>query len=654
MLEQVLKFIRGDGEDGEQVERSYLSHLLEQLEPTFREELDDCPDHDALPLLVALIVRETGGDRFDHELDCPVADADSAALEPPPPPGPPVGDSDSEPPPAPGAPPGGDEPDTDQPEDATDRNDDDAASETSGDDEEADADVDGETREDDAAEPDDEESEASELDESGSSEEPDASDAEADDEDEKDDGESEASGDGDADDADGSEQSQEASDADEPDEASDTEEDSDSEESDGDDRAVGDEFDTGDEDAATDSDPRDELDDELSTETALETEVSEVDAAVEAEPNRAAGVDMLGETETPEVDDLRADSELVLEMGRVFLGVLVENDRLPVELQMSPQEVDQARRLLAGYFLGDEGVEIRAREMLRLVEDKFDDGMFSQARILLQLFDADESTRIENDRNLFYEDMILRFGIQRRHEVDDELREELDFRLDDYDDADELEELFDWLAENLYIQFDFFGRDADRVEHWRQLADKSERPEAAERLLEVVPADQWRLLSHFADPPVELLDEQMTAEYVADYVTEHVKTCYFILRAVGDTGLEEYLDVFFEWIDQEFDVDGPGMMPWVYNETTENNRLVDDIFEDLYDQRFASAVEPRREAWDRDDLEEALDDALETFARTDLDDIPPGHYDLGRFVLDELFDVEYPTDEFAFQMHRVT
>ncbi len=652
MLEKFLKFFQGDADEAAQMSGSYLSHLLDELEPDLREQLEECPEHDPLPLLVALVVRETGGDRFDGELECPVADAESGPVAPPPPPAPGPGGPDGE------------------AEDAS------GGEEGAGESEESDESEDGEQA-DDSAEEEPEAPDGDDADgdgEVGDQDDQDAGDS-GDDEDESDDEdavESEEAGESEDD-----EETSDGDDAGESGEADEIEAETDEDESDsGETDEQSGEDETDEQPGEDEQSGEDETDEEPGEDDADEESGSiepladapesrgagvpgEPEMAVEAEPHRAAESGLLDETPVPEPDELRPDSELVLEFGRIFLGMLVENDRVPVELQMTPRETEQARRLLAGYFLGDDGLELRAREMLRLVEEKFDEGMFSQARILLQLFDADQSTRIENDRNLFYEDMILRFGIQRRHPVGGEIVEELDGRFDELDGdleerSDELEQMLDWLAETVYVNLDFFGRDAEELEQWRQLAELSERADAAERLLDVVPPYRWRLPSEFSSPPLELLGRQITSQYVADYVTDHVKTCYFILRAVGDTGLEPYLDVFFDWVDEEFDIDGPGLMPWIYNQTTENDRLVDEIFQELYREHFREAVETRREAWEREDLADAADSVLEKFVATELDEIPPGHYDFGQFVLDELFDVDYPTEKFPFQMHRIT
>ncbi|MFB6373044.1 MAG: hypothetical protein ABEN55_08005, partial [Bradymonadaceae bacterium] len=451
-----MKFFRGDAEESEPVQGSYLSHLLDEIEPHLAEELEECPTHDPLPLLVALTLRKTSGDRFEQTLECPVADAESPSLEPPPPPGAPDEETGGAPPPAPESP----------PEDDEEGDDADLESEHES---EADVDADHEGAPESEGENDhdqgseegsDDESDRDQVSEEDSEDESDPDDQRQSDSESDDDAESEGEDDSASEDDEesGSEDDEEIA------HAESTEED---------------ETDEYEEDQ-----PEGLVDDQQSPEPSstsedLDTEVYDMEASVETEADRVPETGMLDDEEVVDEKAVRVDSEIVLEMGRVFLGMLVENDCLPVELQMAPEEIDRARKLLAGYFLGDDGLERRARQMLRLVEEKFDDGMFSQARILLQLFDADESTRIENDRNLFYEEMILRFGIQRRHPVGSGIHEQLEQRVETVDEgANDLDELFDWLAETIYVSFDVYGRDSEEVAHWRELAEKSERPGA--------------------------------------------------------------------------------------------------------------------------------------------------------------------------------
>lgn len=705
MLKKFLKFLRGGSENSEHLEGSYLDELLDRVRPRVAEQLEECPEHDAMPLLVAEILREVTEERFDEKPRCPVVDAQSPPLNPPP--APDAEKTDVAPPPAPDEPPEApegpagesdpsqsDESQADEPQSDQPQSEDSQAEEPQAEDAQSE---DSQSEESQSEESQSEEVEAdeSEIDESAAGEaDTDASEAEPEEPTEADatadlepsDGEVEGKKTGAEEDEEGAEsgddsgtegESEADGEAEATDETAEEDEGETNERSgrevgedgaeEGEGKSEGGDGDGADEDTESDGrvgestapEPPEPLEADSGGSSAgsgargsLSDELGSTEKSVELSPDQAPEQSELDEE--ADVGGPRVDTEVVLEMGRVFLGMLVENDALPVDLQMSIEEVQQARKLLEGYFFEGSEVEPRARRMLRMVEEKFDEGLFSQARILLQLFDADKQTRIENDRNLFYDEMILRFGIQRRHPVGEDIEEKFADRLQQFEGgAEEFEELLVWLSETIYVTFDVYGRDQRAVERWREISETSVRPGASERLLEVIPPVRWRLLDEYSRPVAEIIGEQLTADYVEEYVTNHVKTCYFILRAVGDTGLEGYLDVFFDWTEQRFDVDGPALMPWIYTETTANERLIDEIFHELYLAHFQSDVESIREEWDRDSIEGAVEEVVEDVAEADLSEIPPGHYDFGRFVLDKLFGVEYGETGFPFKMHRL-
>lgn len=371
--------------------------------------------------------------------------------------------------------------------------------------------------------------------------------------------------------------------------------------------------------------------------------------------NVEVGPDGLEEGSVSEEGGIRLDSEPVLQVARVFLGVLAENDRLPAELQMQPDDIDRARELLLAYFLEDHGVDAKAHELLQVVERKFNEGMFSQARILLQLFEADDATLVENDRNLFYEEMILRFGVQRRHELRQDVTDAYAAQFEALSKGQqELDDFFRWVAESVYVSLNVLGRGPAEVEDWRGLAGLSNRKDVEEYFLEVVPPRRWRLPGQFGASLGKLLEEQFSPETLRSYVTDQIKTCYFILRAVGDTGMEPFLDVFFDWTEEAFDVDATGLMPRLYNETTANERLIEDIFDDLYDEHFREPVEACLESWGDEEIEEAAGEVIEWLGELEPNDVPPGHYNLGGFVLDRLFGLEFHAVGFPFKLHRLT
>ena len=352
----------------------------------------------------------------------------------------------------------------------------------------------------------------------------------------------------------------------------------------------------------------------------------------------------------------RVDDQEVLQAGRVYLAMLIENDRLPVDLQLSAQEADMARELLLGYFAGTGDFEARAKGLLEKIEQKFGKGYFSQARILLQLFQTDRATRTNNDRNIFYEDMILRLGIRRKHPLAASLHEEAEQRLRTCSqDLGSCEEHLSWMAEHLFIKFHLFSRHAGEVARWREACALSSRPGATEHLLRYLPPRRWRPTGRFGDLGLpELLRDHVTRETARRYVTSQIKTCYFVLRAVGDTGLEGYLDSFFDWSDQRFGVNGTTALPWIYRRVMSEDEPIQTIFSDVYDEHYRRRVDSIVDEFDDEALDRALLEALENLSNSNFDEIAPGNYDLGGMVFDRLFQIRYPYPEFAFKLHRLT
>ena len=136
----------------------------------------------------------------------------------------------------------------------------------------------------------------------------------------------------------------------------------------------------------------------------------------EAPPTSPFGLD--SSELSPDIDALDILALLIVEkMGiknadvaasRAFLSILIENEHLPVAGQLSAQELQALRNLLFCYFSGDANVNEKGAQVLALIEQKFANGFFSQARILLQIFETNQETRQNNERNLYYEEMILR------------------------------------------------------------------------------------------------------------------------------------------------------------------------------------------------------------------------------------------------------
>jgi hypothetical protein len=361
------------------------------------------------------------------------------------------------------------------------------------------------------------------------------------------------------------------------------------------------------------------------------------------------------ERESIVVDALpRLDTPEVLQAGRVFLNLLIDNDRLPTDLQLSVSETTLARDLLLGYFVGSDDFNGKAKRLLTTVEKKFADGLFSQARLLLQLFHTDESTRITNDRNLFYEDMILRLGIRRRHKITEEELTQLRERFKASSTDKGMRELFSWLDSGLLVKMHLLGRSPSAHAVWSESIEMCTKPKAKERFLEVIPAVRWRPADRGELPVADQIRNHVTKKSARVFVVAQIRTCYFVLRAVGDTGLEGYLDSFFDWTEREFGLNGTRLMPILYNRSMMESDSMTQILEEVYETYFEAQVDLKFAEFDAASIDRAFGKAIKLVEKYDFGEVAPGYYDLGGFVFDELFKMSYPSREFAAKVHRIT
>jgi hypothetical protein len=375
----------------------------------------------------------------------------------------------------------------------------------------------------------------------------------------------------------------------------------------------------------------------------------------------------------PELDAVM-QSDALTKAGRAYLALLCENDRLPPDQQLSSRELALPRHLLLSFFQGGPDVQRRAQEVLSLIEQKFAQRAFQQASILLQLFETDQSTRVQNERKLFYEDMIQRLGIRRREPLPraSAQRAQEHFAqarraIDDAapltaasatdtltgDSFAALRRALLWLAQEHQLRFCLLLQDQGALVRWREVAALGD-PAGAAQLLRSVPPLRWRELDEREPSPlIQQLSLHVTAAALRDYVASLTRACYFILLAVGDTGLEGFIDTYFEWLRDHLDVDGTDFMDRLHRESTQGERTLQDTLELIYEEFFADPLAQPHFQFSQADLERAALALAEQLSKADLSEVAPGHFDLGGFVLDHLLGVQHPTPEFPFRVHRI-
>ena len=351
---------------------------------------------------------------------------------------------------------------------------------------------------------------------------------------------------------------------------------------------------------------------------------------------------------------LDSDAEVDPQAARAYFSVLVENERLPLGEQLEAHELELLRGLLNDYFRGDEEVRMRANEVLSLIERKFSQGAFSQARILLQIFETDHETRLNNERNLFYEDSIMRLGVRRRHEVDRDERDDIRKRFSTASivrDAD-LKKLLGAISKEYYIKLCLAQRDPAAEETWQDLF--TAHPEAAERLLRYVPPVRWRSVDTIEGLSVfEQSRLYLSPQVLQEHILRLIKMAYFLLLASGDTGFEDYIYCLTEWMRSHLDIAPLRVLPRLHRRSVLDELSLREVLDELYLSDIASAVEERVDISEKK-LKAAWMKLFAAFATMDINEIPPGHYDLSGFLLDQVLDFKQPEPYFGFKLYRLS
>lgn len=438
-----------------------------------------------------------------------------------------------------------------------------------------------------------------------------------------------------------------------------------------------------------------------------------------------------------DLDTLLLD-ERFLKAGRAYTALLLENDRLPRGEQLTLEELTLPEALLLDFFKGDSDIQSRAQEVLGLIERKFSQRAFQQANILLQLFETDQSTRLQNERKLFYEDMIQRLGIRRRqplpaaevarvrehfqsvrteleeihafdtseedkHELDDlaapitpwdDARRRarrlvalsttasgstlpaldpldapagstLDLSTSDVDRALEtvnlragredfflsLSRSFDWLAARHQINFCLLGRNADDYLAWMAVGGEDG---PSTELLRFIPPSRWRSPADFVGVPLmQQLAASLHEQSLRSYIHSVTRACYFLLLAVGDTGLEGFLDTYFDWLQDALSLDGTQFIDQLHRESTQGEYTLEETLNGIYDDHFADRLDGKPRSFTVGQLRKALGGFVHQLCEMNLSEVAPGHYNLGGFVLDHLLGLRYPSREFPFKIHRI-
>ena len=359
-----------------------------------------------------------------------------------------------------------------------------------------------------------------------------------------------------------------------------------------------------------------------------------------------------------DVDALDVLAQLVMaEMGipnadlaaaRAYLSILIENEHLPLQNQLNADELGALRDLLFSYFGGSDAVNDRGAEVLELIEHKFTSGCFSQAKILLQIFETNHETRQNNERNLYYEEMIMRIDGVRSANVSGISKELVDAACADDAPDEAILAAFDACASNANIHFDLFLRDLNEEARWKDAI--APLPQNVQNyILEYVPVVRWRQLGTLKEPLINQINRHMVFESLRRYVQQKLRMCYFILLASGITGYEWFIYAFTNWSRDIFNVDVREIFPVLHRLALVDGMCLQEVLDVTLERYYGPAMNDI--VLDAYELDKAFRESVRFILQTDMSMFPMGYYNFGDFLLDRILPFPYEDPYFACRLH---
>lgn len=358
------------------------------------------------------------------------------------------------------------------------------------------------------------------------------------------------------------------------------------------------------------------------------------------------------------IDALDVLAQLVLaEMGipnadlaaaRAYLSILIENEHLPCQNQLNADELGALRDLLFSYFGGSEAVNDRGAEVLELIEHKFTSGCFSQARILLQIFETNHETRQNNERNLYYEEMIMRIDGVRTANVKGISKDLVDAACADDASDEAILAAFEACAASAGIHFDLFLRDLNEESRWKDaLAPLPQNVQSY--VFEYVPVVRWRQLGSLKESLSSQINRHMVFESLRRFVQQKLRMCYFILLASGVTGYEWFIYAFTNWSREIFRVDVREVFPVLHRLALVDGMCLQEVLDVILERFYGPAMNDV--VLDPLEIDKAFREAVRFILQTDMSMFPMGYYNFGDFILDRILPFPYEDPYFACRLH---
>ena len=340
---------------------------------------------------------------------------------------------------------------------------------------------------------------------------------------------------------------------------------------------------------------------------------------------------------------------------RSYLQLLLDNDALAPHLQLDAGELKKPRGLLQGFFLGTTDVQREAQTVLRFIERKFSEGYFAQAALLLQLFDTEPSTRRNNERNLFYERMILRFMSKRERAVPANVLQAIEKTQKAFESGDP-ESLARYLKalDDADIRFHIRTRRPNDEGAWREALDFAEGSSALDNAVRIVTPPRWRELMAFDGSLEDAFAAHWKETSIRAHVTRLIEAIYFIVLATGRTGFEPLILRFLDWLDETFDCTSTRLLPDIHRKSTLQNYGINESIDVAYQTHLSEPSSEHLGHFEKEAITKAIQAVNADLITLNASETPAGDYDYAGLVLDQLLGVGFERLSDRLRIHRLT
>ncbi|MDY0058307.1 MAG: hypothetical protein RBU45_00725 [Myxococcota bacterium] len=354
------------------------------------------------------------------------------------------------------------------------------------------------------------------------------------------------------------------------------------------------------------------------------------------------------------------------ELVRLYFHFLRDNERLPLAGQLRVEEIRLVWETLLAFFSDDDVGQDKIGQVFRLVQRKMEQGHIGQAWNVLNIFDYQRNVRVDNERNLFLEEMGLLFAKRSVEEsarpVPPELRELLRAAAAD---LTRLPAALEGLARDLGLQLHLLAPDAEEAAAWAAIwpteTGESEAPAAAsagspaaKNGHQALLTRKWRIPKEF---PAEV-GESTRADLldplaVAGVCDALLKGVYFLILVTENTGFEEFLVTFLGWLRGFAGDEVMRSFSLFHSQLTLEEKTVNEALEGLLTTEPLSKLSARLGQLEGPELTAGLRRLLQGWADQELGELAPGDYSLNGLLFCEAGGLVFPKPELAWRLHRI-